>query len=393
MTVFAVKSSAKTLSINNMMSDEVMKVLFINSVCGIRSTGRIVSDLADRYMSQGHEVKIAYGREAAAEKYAHISYRIGTDADVKINALKARLLDNDGFNALRQTKKFIEFANDYNPDVLWLHNLHGYYINIDLLFDWIKQRPEMKVMWTLHDCWSLTGHCAHFDYAKCSRWKDGCGSCPQKNVYPASWILDRSRENHRRKKEAFCGVEDLTLIVPSAWLARLVKQSFLKEYPVDVVRNTVDTEIFRPAEGDFRKQTGLEDKKIVLGVASAWSDRKGLSDFIKLSDMLPSDYKIVLVGLTKKQTEKMPENIFCMERTNSARELAQIYTQADVFVNLTYEDTYPTVNLESQACGTVCLTYRTGGSPESVPPENVVEQGDLKAMAKRIEEICKTEKL
>ena len=188
-----------------------MKVLFINSVCGIRSTGRIVSDLADHYMSQGHEVKIAYGREAAAEKYAHISYRIGTDADVKINALKARLLDNDGFNALRQTKKFIEFANDYNPDVLWLHNLHGYYINIDLLFDWIKQRPEMRILWTLHDCWSLTGHCAHFDYAKCSRWKDGCGNCPQKNVYPASWILDRSRENYRRKKAAFCGVEDLTL--------------------------------------------------------------------------------------------------------------------------------------------------------------------------------------
>ena len=365
-----------------------MRILFINSVCGIRSTGRIVAELADYYMAQGHEVKIAYGREAAAEKYAHISYRIGTDTDVKLNALKARFSDNEGFNAVKQTKKFIEFANNYDPDVLWLHNLHGYYINIEMLFDWIKQRPCMKVMWTLHDCWAFTGHCAHFDYVKCRRWKEDCRSCPQKNEYPTSWMLDNSSNNYRRKKDAFCGVNDMTLITPSEWLASLVKESFLKQYQVKVVNNTIDNDIFKPTESDFRKLNGLEDEVIVLGVASSWSERKGLSDFIKLSDMLPHDYKIVLVGLTEKQIKKMPKNIFCIERTDSAKELAKLYTTADVFVNLTYEDTYPTVNLEAQACGTPCLTYRTGGSVESVPCENVVEQGNIEVIVKRIKEIC-----
>ena len=188
-------------------------------------------------------------------------------------------------------------------------------------------------------------------------------------------------------------MKDMTLITPSVWLADLVKQSFLKEYPVKVVPNTIDTNIFRPTKGDFRKRKDLECKKIVLGVASAWSERKGLSDFVKLSEKLPSEYRIVLVGLTKKQIQKMPENILSIERTNSAKELAQIYTAADVFINLTYEDNYPTVNLEAQACGTPCLTYRTGGSVESVPSENIVEQGDLIAMAKKIKEICETKEL
>ena len=370
-----------------------MKVLFVNSVCGIRSTGRIVAELADCCMAQGHEVKIAYGREEAPETYAPISYRIGTDMGVKLHALKARLLDNEGFNARRQTEKFITFANDYDPDVLWLHNLHGYYINIEMLFDWIKSRPGMKVRWTLHDCWAFTGHCAHFDYVNCPRWKKGCQACPQKKGYPASWLTDGSRENYRRKKAAFCGVKDMKLITPSHWLAALVKQSFLKEYPVEVVHNRIDGEVFRPTYGDFRERNGLVGEKIVLGVASAWGDRKGLPDFVRLSGMLPDAFRIVLVGLTKKQMRKMPGNVFCIERTDSARELAEIYTAADVFLNLTYEDTYPTVNLEAQACGTPCLTYRTGGSTESVPPENVTEQGDLEAMVKRIQEICETERL
>ena len=365
-----------------------MKVLFVNSVCGIRSTGRIVSELADRYTEQGHEVMIAYGRERAAEKYARVSYRIGTDTDVKINALKARLFDKEGFHARKQTEEFIKFANNYDPDVLWLHNLHGYYMNIELLFDWIKQRPSMKVMWTLHDCWAFTGHCAHFDYVKCSRWREGCEKCPQKGEYPTSWVSDRSHESYRRKKEAFCGVKDMTLITPSEWLADLVKQSFLNQYPIRTVYNTIDEDVFKPTESDFRRANGLEDKTVVLGVASAWSERKGLSDFVRLADMLPDDYGIVLVGLTKKQISKMPKNILCIEKTDSARELAQIYTAADVFLNLTYEDTYPTVNLEARACGTPCLTYRTGGSVESVPSENIVSQGDLQEIVKRMKEIC-----
>lgn len=365
-----------------------MKVLFINSVCGIRSTGRIVTESAEELIKQGHECRIAYGREAVPEKYKKISYRISTDSDVKINGVRARFLDNEGFNAKAQTEKFIEWANNYNPDLLWLHNLHGYYINIELLFDWIKSRPDMKVFWTLHDCWSFTGHCAHFSFVKCDLWKTDCSNCIQHREYPKSILKRNSKENFRRKKEAFRGVKNMTLITPSFWLADLVKQSFLKDYQIEVRHNTIDKSVFKPTSGTFRTDYGLTDKKIVLGVASAWGEKKGLNDFVKLADILDSSYTIVLVGVDDKTKSRLPECICCVPPTDSASALAEIYTSADVFVNLTYEDNYPTVNLEAQSCGTECLTYRTGGSVENVPPENVVDQGDLAAMVKKIQSIC-----
>ncbi len=364
-----------------------MKVLFINSVCGIRSTGRIVTDLAEKYMAEGHEVKIAYGRENIPEKYQGISYRIGTNFNVYTNALKARLLDNECFNAFRQTNRFIKWADTYNPDVLWLHNLHGYYLNIEQLFQWIKSRPHMLVRWTLHDCWAFTGHCAHYSMVQCEKWKMQCRHCIQKREYPQSVFLDRCAKNYRRKREAFCGVKSMTLITPSYWLAEQVKQSFLKNYPIEVVHNTIDTEIFKPIPSNFRTQYGLENKKIVLGVCSAWNDKKGFSDFIKLAEILNEPYKIVMVGLDKKQLRKIPPSMLGIERTNSKLQLAEIYTAADVFVNLTYEDTYPTVNLEALSCGIPCFTYRTGGSVETVSSEHVVEQGDLFAMAEKIRNI------
>lgn len=365
-----------------------MRVLLINSVCGIRSTGRIVADLAQRCMAQGHEVRIAYGRERAPQPYEAISYRIGTQMDVRVNGLKARLLDSEGLNAKRQTEAFLQWADRYDPDVLWLHNLHGYYIHVEKLFDWIKSRPQMQVRWTLHDCWAFTGHCAHFAYVRCDRYKTQCCACLQKGAYPKALLMDRSAENYRRKKAAFRGVRDMTIVTPSHWLAGLVKQSFLGEYPVEVVHNEIDASVFRPTPGDFRRRMGLENRKIVLGAATAWSERKGLPDYIALSRMLGDGYAVVLVGLTKRQIRKLPPSVIGLERTDSAGQMAQIYTAADVFVNLTYEDTYPTVNLEAQACATPCLTYRTGGSPESVPAQNVVEQGNLAEMAKRIRAIC-----
>jgi len=213
--------------------------------------------------------------------------------------------------------------------------------------------------------------------AKCDQWKEHCTACIQKKRYPASLFLDRCRRNFDRKKAAFTGVERLTLITPSQWLADLVKQSFLKEYPVEVHYNKIDTSVFKPTPSDFRKEYGLEGKKIVLGVASVWDERKGLDDFIKLANMLDDSYAIVLVGLSEKQIRNLPKEIIGIRRTNSTQELAAIYTAADVFVNPTYEDNYPTTNLEAQACGTPVITYRTGGSPESVPATNTVECGDL----------------
>ena len=362
-----------------------MRLLLINSVCGIGSTGKICGAIAEEYVAQGHEAVIAYGRDGnVPEQYRKFAHRIGLDLGVKASALRTRLLDDHGFANEQATKRFLQWAEEYDPDIVWMHNIHGYYIHVGMLFDWIKSRPHMQVKWTLHDCWSFTGHCAHFTFAKCDKWKTGCFACPEKGSYPASALLDSSRKNYLRKKEAFTGVRDMTLIAPCHWLENLVKQSFLGEYPVEVQYNTIDTEVFKPTAGDFRKMHGLEDKKILLGVAGVWTDRKGLGEFLKLREILDDRFAIVLVGLTEQQIGELPGGILGITRTHNARELAQIYTAADAFVNPTYEDNYPTVNLEAESCGTRVITYATGGAPETIRREDscVVPVGDYRQIAK-----------
>lgn len=359
----------------------------INSVCGIRSTGRICTDLAEVLVENGYEVKIAYGRETVPEKYQKYAVRIGTDIDNKIHAIQTRLFDTHGFGSKKATADFLKWADKYDPDILHLHNIHGYYINVEMLFGWIKSRPQMKVIWTLHDCWAFTGHCAHFTIANCSQWKTCCKQCIQLKNYPACDFVGNVERNFQRKKSAFTGVKDMTIVTPSKWLADLVKHSFLNGYSVKVINNGIDTNVFKPTPSDFRKKNHLENKKIILGVASSWSASKGLNDFVKLSKMLDDDYKIVLVGLSEKQIKEVPDNIIKISRTNSAVELAEIYTAADVFLNLTYEDNYPTVNIEAIACGTQVLTYNTGGSPEIVEEFNgyVVECGKIEEVAEKIQ--------
>lgn len=361
-----------------------MKVLFINSVCGIGSTGKIVGALAEDLEKHGHEVAIAYGRDGnVPERYKPFAHRIGSEADVKISALRTRLLDDHGFANESATRKFLKWAEKYDPDLLWLHNLHGYYIHVGLLFDWIKSRPNMQVKWTLHDCWAFTGHCAYFTMAGCEKWKTGCSNCPEKASYPASALRDNSRENFRNKQSAFTGVRNMKLITPSAWLAELVKQSFLGQYPVEVCRNTIDTDLFRPTPGDFRKRMGLEGKKLILGVAGVWDRRKGLEDFLKLREILDDSCSIVLIGLTQQQIESLPQGIIGISRTSDARELAEIYTAADLLFNPTYEDNYPTVNLEAESCGTRVITYATGGCPETIrrSDSRVIPVGDYARVA------------
>lgn len=361
-----------------------MKVLMINSVCGIRSTGRICADIAETLEAQGHTCKIAYGRESVPQKYEKYAVRIGIDTGVKIHGALSRVFDTSGFHSRRATKKFIKWVKQYDPDVIHLHNIHGYYLHIGELFKYLKTCGK-KILWTLHDCWAFTGHCSYFDFARCEKWKTGCYKCSQKKRYPASLLRDRSKKNYSLKKKWFTGIDNLTLITPSQWLADIVKQSFLGEYTVEVVRNGIDLNVFKPTESDFRVRYGLEDKKILLGVASVWEERKGLADFLKLAEMVDENYAIVLVGLSEKQMQDLPKNVIGITRTNSTKELAQIYTTADVFLNLTYEDNYPTVNLEAQACGTPVITYRTGGSVESVPPENIVNKGDITAVFGKIQ--------
>ena len=364
----------------------------INSVCGIRSTGRICTDLADALTAQGHEVKIAYGRETVPEKSRKYAVRIGSNTDNKLHGLRSRLFDDTGFGSKRATKRFIEWVKSYDPDVVHLHNIHGYYINIELLFRYLAE-AEKPVIWTLHDCWSFTGHCAYFDYAECDRWKTGCHNCPQKKEYPSSMLVDRSKKNWEAKKKLFTAVKDMVFVTPSEWLAEILGQSYFGKYPVKVINNDIDLSVFRPTEGDFREKNGLTGKKMLLGVASVWDRRKGLKDYIKLSEKLDDNYRIVLVGLSEEQIKQLPENVIGISRTNNTKELAEIYTAADYFLNLTYEDNYPTVNLEAQACGTPVISYRTGGSTESaVRFGTVVEKGAVGDVLKLIQSSPEFEK-
>lgn len=352
-----------------------MKVLLINSVCGIGSTGRICTDLAQQFEAAGDEVKIAYGRKRTVpEQFQKYAVRIGTDWDCQMHAIQTRLFDMHGFGSKHATKKFLQWAEEYKPDLLWLHNIHGYYINVEMLFDWIKKHPEMQVKWTLHDCWAFTGHCSYFTAVKCAQWKSHCSYCSQLRRYPACYAMSSVRRNFARKRAAFTRVPNLTLITPSKWLADLVKQSFLKDYPVEVHYNTIDTTIFKPTPSDFRERYGLQDKIIVLGVANVWEDRKGLFDFYKLAEMLDDHYAIVLVGLSEKQIEDLPKNIKGIQRTNSPKELVAIYTAADVFVNPSVEETFGMTPVEAQACGAPSIVY------EGTACAEVAEQNGNKAV-------------
>ncbi|HFE9683151.1 TPA: glycosyltransferase [Clostridium perfringens] len=340
-----------------------MKVLQINSVCGVGSTGRIATDLYKVLEEQGHECVIAYGRGTAPEGIKTI--KIGTDFDNYMHVAKTRIFDKHGFGSTKATKEFIKKVKEYDPDVIHLHNIHGYYINIEILFNYLKEANK-KVIWTLHDCWAFTGHCAYFDYVECNKWKKECKSCPQRKEYPISNIIDNSNWNFKKKNELFNGVKNLTIVTPSEWLGNLVKKSFLNRYYTKVIYNGIDLEIFKPTSNNFKKINGIEKKKIILGVASIWDRRKGLDKFIKLNSLLNDEYKIVLIGINKKQKIDLPKDILAIERTNNIHELVQIYTAADIFVNASDEETMGLVTIEALACGTPVIVNDSTAVPEVI---------------------------
>lgn len=354
-----------------------MKVLQINSVCGLGSTGRIATNIDSILRENGIESYIAYGRDSAVNDANII--RIGSKIDYYIHGVLTRIFDTHGlWGSKMATLKFIKQIKAINPDVIHLHNIHGYYINIKVLFEYLKESKK-PVAWTAHDCWSFTGHCACFDYVGCDRWKTGCHDCPQKKVYPGSFLFDHSKQNYEKKRELFTSLNNMTIVTPSKWLANLVQESYLNKYPVKVIHNGIDLNVFKPTESDFRERNSLQDKFIILGVANGWDKRKGFQYFLDLADKLDDSYGIVLVGLTKKQKEKLPKSIVGITRTNNVNELAEIYSTANVFTNPTLEDNFPTTNLEALACGTPVITFNTGGSGESVNKSSgiIVEKGNL----------------
>lgn len=360
-----------------------MRYLFINSVYGFGSTGKIIADKCVQLKNEGHVCAVAYGRKCVDNGAAQM-IRIGTKADYLFHAVMTRLFDLNGCCSKIATRLLLLQIERFNPDVIWLHNLHGYYLNTEILFKWLKEHSDIKVLWTLHDCWAFTGHCAHFSAAKCDRWLTGCGNCPQLRTYPKTYGIDFTRQRYAYKQKCFSGVENLTVIVPSEWLARLARKSFLKEYPIKVCCNHVNEDLFKPTQSSFRQRYGLEKKKVILGVAGVWDESKGLLDFCKLREKLDDRFAIVLVGLTPKQKRKIPSEIIAVPCVKSSRELAGIYSSADVFVNPTHQDTYPTVNLEARACGIPVVTYDVGGSPESAGGKYIVSENDIEGLAKQI---------
>ena len=338
------------------------RILFINSVCN-GSTGSICKNLYKAAVEEGHECCIAYGRGEAPKGFKTI--KIGNKLDIYLHVLKARLFDASGFGSKQATKEFIKKIDEFKPDIIHLHNIHGYYVNIEILFKYLRAHPEIKKIWTLHDCWAFTGHCAYYTYAKCNKWQRCCNSnCPNKNEYPKA-IFSKVEKNFNRKKEIFNNVENMILVTPSEWLKNEVEKSYLKSYQIEVINNGVDTKIFKYTKSNIKEKYSIKNKKVILGVASVWDKRKGLDIFIKLSKRLDSNYQIVLIGLNKKQQKKVSDNIIGITRTENVQELVKWYSAAEVLFNPTLEDNYPTVNLEAIACGTPVITFDTGGSPES----------------------------
>jgi len=361
-----------------------MKVLQINDVCGRGSTGKICVGISRLAKDAGIDNKIVY---FSGQSDYPLAKKISSNASIKMQALKSRIFGNYGFNSDFATKKLIKELTEYDPDIVHIHNIHGHDVNFELLFDFLK-RKNKKVVYTFHDCWAFTGYCPHFSMIKCDKWQTTCSHCPLKKSF--SWFFDASERNFERKKKALEGL-DLTIVTPSKWLADVVGRSFLKDVPVKVINNGIDLDVFKPCKSNFRSSYGIsENEYVVLGVAFGWNKRKGLDVFIELNKRLPKEYRIVLVGTNDKVDRQLPKSIISIHRTQNQRQLAEIYTAADLFVNPTREENYPTVNMESLACGTPVLTFRTGGSPEILNEKcgQVVDCDDIAALEKSICDIC-----
>lgn len=370
------------------------KLLQIDTCLGVGSTGRITESIARLALSQGWNSYIVHGARYVKRPSCMTDIQTVSIVGEYKHYLSGLLFDNHGLASSSATRKAIEQIEQIKPDVIQLHCIHGYYLNYKLLFEYLRT-TNIPVVWTFHDCWAFTGHCAYFDQVECNKWMTGCKApCPAKRNYPKSILLDRSKRNYELKRSLFTSIEKRLTVVPvSFWLETFVKQSFLKNASIKTIHNGINLEVFKPMVSDqLRVRLGIGSKKVILGVALPWVPRKGMKDMLELAGRLPgNEYQIILVGLDDKQMETVPMNVIGVKRTNSTEELAEYYSMASVFVNPTYEDNFPTTNLEALACGTPVITYNTGGSPEAIDEETgmVVEQGDVTGLCEAVKVMCK----
>lgn len=341
-----------------------MKIVEINTVFN-GSTGKIMRAVASLVQQKNMEAYCYAGYSTV--RADDQCYNIGTKRSPYIHSKLSYVFGNPEMHSTIETKKLIRQLESINPDIIHLHNLHGFYLNVPDLFDYIKKN-NIKVVWTLHDCWSFTGRCPHFQITGCDKWRNGCYKCPMpREEYPPT-VFDSTKKMWNRKKSWFTDVDDLTVVTPSNWLAGLVKDSFLRDYPVEVINNGVNLSVFKPTSSNFREKYHLLDKKIILGVAFGWGYKKGLDTILELSKVLSDDFRIVLVGTDDSVDKELPGNILLIHRTNNQIELAEIYSAADILFNPTREDTFPTVNMEAIVCGTPVITFDVCGSPETIAP-------------------------
>lgn len=367
-----------------------MKILMINVVCGVKSTGRICTDIADILIQQGHEVRIAYGREKTPKKYEKISWHIENNIGIYKSIIRSRFADSCGFDNTKATLYLIKKIKEFKPDIIHLHNLHGYYLNTEILFEYLCN-SKIKVVWTLHDCWAFTGHCSHFTIAKCEQWKTKCKNCKQLMKYPKCITDGNVEKNFQKKKLLYTSIDRMYIITPSVWLAERVKESFLNKYSVSVIPNGIDLKEFRHLESDFRKKNNIEDKIVILGVATSWGKEKGLDKFLLLSSKLSDKYKVILVGLSKKQKKRLPKNILGICKTDNIEELAKIYSSADVFLNLGQEETMGLTTVEAMACGTPVVVSNMTAVPEVVDVNGgvILKSLEIDEIIKKINYILK----
>lgn len=365
-----------------------MKILQINAVCEHGSTGKICVGISKLLSNENIENTILY---AVGESSYPLSLKYETQKQIFFDAFKSYVTGKYGFNSQKATYDLLNVIKDYSPDIVHLHNIHSHNCNLEILFDYFKVQSQ-KVLWTFHDCWAFTGYCPHFTMVGCHQWQSECFNCPQYKEY--SVFFDRSGELFRRKKALFSDL-DMTIVTPSRWLSGMVSRSFLNQYPVHVINNGIDLNVFRPVENSsWKKDKNIENKNLILGVSFDWGRKKGLDIFVELSKRLdPNRYQIVLVGTNDRLDKKLPRNIISIHRTKNQNELAAVYSAADIFVNPTREENFPTVNIEALSCGTPVVTFRTGGSPEIIDETcgSVVDVDDIGELENEIVRCC-TEK-
>lgn len=363
-----------------------MKVLLINAVCGTGSTGRIVADIWKTLKEQGHEAKVAYGVGGGSIVAPEDRICFNNKLGYYVHNLCAKITDKTGLYSTPQTKKLLKKIDKYKPDVVHLHNLHGYYINYQILFAYLAKK-DIPVVWTLHDCWAYTGHCVHYSANKCYQWKSKCVDCAHMKEYPTCWFKGHARKNYEAKKKAFTNIKHLIITTPSQWLAGEVQKSYLSIYPVKTVYDGIDLAVFKPTESSFKETYGIKNKVMILAVANVWSERKGLGDILKLQEAIDENKVIVVVGVSEEQQQQLPASIISIRRTADLQELVQVYSAADVFINLSVEETFGMVTAEALACGTPVITYDQTAVPE-VPDKDsgiVVHKGDINGVVKAID--------